>query len=156
MFYYVAVNSANLVVRKMEVQDNVIPSSNAVMSEVLFSLGTFFSDTNYVTKSLRMLSIAAGKMNEAPAYYAQWCLLSGVKAYGSYEVAVMGRDALNKNMALQKNYLPTCLFMGDTNIESLPLLKDKLQPGKTMIYICSNSICKFPVEGVEKALSQIR
>lgn len=156
MFYYAAVNSPNLVVKKMEVQDNVIPSSNAVMAGVLYSLGTFFSDSNYVNKSLRMLSVVKGRMNEAPSYYAQWCLLSGLKAYGSYEVAVMGRDALSKNRDLQKNYLPTCLFMGDTDKENLPLLKDKLQSGKTMIYICSNSFCKLPVEGVENALRQIK
>ncbi|MEQ1796832.1 MAG: thioredoxin domain-containing protein [Lacibacter sp.] len=156
MFYYAAANSVNLVVKKMEVQDNVIPSSNAVMAGVLYSLGTFFSDSNYVNKSLRMLSVVSGNMNKMPEYYAQWCLLSGLKAYGSYEVAVMGTNALTRNLDLQRNYLPTCLFMGETNNENLPLLKDKFQNGKTMIYICSNEVCKFPVEAVENALRQIK
>ena len=156
IFYYTAANSVSLVVRKMEVQDNVIPSSNAVMAGVLYSLGTFFADSNYMNKSSRILSVVSGKMNEMPDYYAQWCLLSGLNAHGSYEVAVMGENAMSRNLDLQKNYLPTCLFMGETNDENLPLLKDKLPIGKTMIYICSNSVCKFPVEEVENALRQIK
>jgi len=32
------------------------------------------------------------------------------------------------------------------------LLKDKLQEGETMIYVCQNKVCKLPVTEVEKAV----
>ena len=51
MFYYTSVNSENLVVRKMEVADNVIPSSNAVMAEVLYDLSIYFENNDYLEKS---------------------------------------------------------------------------------------------------------
>ncbi len=156
MFYYTSANAAKLVVRKTEIQDHVIPSSNATMATVLYSLATFYSDSSYLNKSIRMLTAMAGKMKEQPAYYAQWCQLAGWSAYGTFEVAVMGKDALSKNLALQKQYLPVCLFMGSTAEENLPLLQDKLQPGKTMIYVCSNATCKLPVESVPRALEQIK
>ena len=155
MFFYTATNAANLVVRKIDIQDHVIPSSNAVMAGVLYSLATFLSDSNYLNKSTRMLTVAAGKMNEQPAWYAQWCSLSGLMTYGTYEVAVMGSEAQTRNRELQKKYLPDCLFMGSTNEENLPLLQDKLQANKTMIYVCTNATCKLPVESVAKAWSQI-
>jgi uncharacterized protein len=156
MFYYTSANAAKLVVRKTEIQDHVIPSSNATMATVLYSLATFYSDTSYLNKSIRMLTAMSGKMQEQPAYYAQWCQLAGWSTYGTFEVAVMGEDAVNKNLALQKQYLPVCLFMGSKAEENLPLLQDKLQPGKTMIYVCSNATCKLPVESVSRALDQIK
>jgi uncharacterized protein YyaL (SSP411 family) len=156
MFYYTALNDEKLVVRKTDIQDHVIPSSNAVMATVLYSLATFYSDSSYFNKSNRMLSVISGKMQEQPAYYAQWGQLSGWVNFGTFEVAVMGNDALAKNRALQKKYLPVCLFMGATNEENLPILQDKLQVNKTMIYVCTNATCKLPVESVERALNQIK
>lgn len=156
MFYYTAANDEKLVVRKTEIQDHVIPSSNAVMATVLYSLATFYTDSSYLHKSTRMLSVIAGNMKEQPAYYSQWGQLSGWMNFGTFEVAVMGKDAVAKNRGLQKNYLPLCLFMGATDEENLPLLQDKLQANKTMIYVCTNATCKLPVESVEKALNQIK
>lgn len=156
MFFYTATNAANLVVRKIDIQDHVIPSSNAVMAGVLYSLATFLSDSNYLNKSTRMLTVAAGKMNEQPAWYAQWCSLSGLMTYGTFEVAVMGSEAQTRNRELQKKYLPDCLFMGSTNEENLPLLQDKLPANKTIIYVCTNATCKLPVESVAKAWNQIK
>lgn len=156
MFYYTSANADKLVVRKMEVQDHVIPSSNAVMATVLYSLGTMFSDTSYTNKSIRMLTTVSAKYSTMPEYYAQWCQVLGIQSNGAYEVAILGTAAIQRNADLQMRYLPTCFFMGSTSEENLPLLKDKLDPKKTMIYICSNSVCKFPVETVDNALKQIK
>lgn len=55
---------------------------------------------------------------------------------------------------MQSRYLPTALFMGGQE-EDLPLLENKLSPGKTMIYVCRNKTCKMPVTDVGQALKQI-
>jgi uncharacterized protein len=102
------------------------------------------------------LSTISKKMYETPAYYTQWCWLSGLKVYGTNEVAIMGEAAEKKNMEFQKSYLPTCFFMGGTDKEDLPLLEGKLSNTRTMIYVCTNKTCKMPVEEVGKALKQIR
>ena len=156
MFYYTASDSSNLVVRKMEIQDNAIPSSNAIMAGVLYELGIYFGEKDYSDKSSRMFSVVAEKMNDQSPYYAQWCWLAGLFSHGSYEVVIMGKDAHKKNKDLQKNYLPTCLYMGETDEENLPLLEDKLPDDKTLIYVCTNKICKLPVEEVDRALIQIK
>ena len=156
MFYYSSASSPHLILNKMEIRDNAIPSSNAIMATVLYELGTFFTEEHYLAKSSRMLSTISIKMYETPAYYTQWCWLSGLKTYGTYEVAIMGKDAENRNIELQKNYLPTCFFMGGTDMEDIPLLEGKLSENKTMIYVCTNKTCKMPVDEVGKALKQIR
>jgi uncharacterized protein len=156
LFYYSSVNSTQLVLNKMEVRDNNLPSSNAIMATVLYELGVFFSEEHYSAKSSRMLSVVSQKMYEAPVYYTQWCWLSGLIAHGINEVVIMGEDAERKNIELQKKYLPTCFILGGTDKEDLPLLEGRLQDGKTMIYVCSDRICKLPVDEVDKALRQIK
>ncbi|MEI9942987.1 MAG: thioredoxin domain-containing protein [Chitinophagaceae bacterium] len=156
MFYYTSTASGKLAVRKIEILDNVIPSSNAVMGEVLFSLNIYFENNSYLQKSSEMLSKTAGKLESLTSYYSQWCYLAGLFAFGTYEVAIMGRDARQKNEEIQKNYLPKCVFLGGTDEENLPLLENKLAGSRTLIYVCTNKTCKLPVEDVAKALQQIK
>jgi uncharacterized protein YyaL (SSP411 family) len=96
------------------------------------------------------------KVNLFPAYHAQWCSLAGLFSQGTYEVVVMGKDAIAKNKELQKKYLPDCVIMGETDKEDLPLLENKLPENKTLIYVCTNRVCKKPVEDVAEALTQIK
>jgi uncharacterized protein YyaL (SSP411 family) len=76
-------------------------------------------------------------------------------SHGTYEVAIMGKDAVKKNLDLQKTHLPEGIFMGATEEENLPLLKDKMPVNKTLIYVCTNKTCKLPVEEVNTALIQL-
>ena len=155
MFYYTRGNSSGLVARKIEISDNVIPSSNAIMAGVLLKLGTYFENTAFLEKSQGMFRKVAGKMKGLTSYYAQWCYLAGLFSHDLYEVAIMGKDAEKRNLELQQHYLPGCIFMGETDEENLPLLENKLPADRTLIYVCTNRICKLPVEKSGQALTQI-
>jgi uncharacterized protein YyaL (SSP411 family) len=156
LFYYTAANELKLVVRKMEIDDEVIPSSNSIMAGVLYSLGVIYDDSSYRDIPRRMLTSVVTKVNLFPVYHAQWCSLAGLFSHGTYEVAVMGKDAIVKNKELQKKYLPDCVIIGETDKEQLPLLENKLPKNKTLIYVCTNKVCKKPVENVAEALTQIK
>jgi len=156
LFYYTASNESKLVVRKMEIDDDEIPSSNSIMASVLYSLGVIYDDSSYSDISRRMLTSVIAKVNLFPVYHAQWCSLAGLFSQGTYEVVVMGKDAIAKNRQLQKRYLPDCVIMGETDKENLPLLENKLPENKTLIYVCTNKVCKKPVEDVTEALSQVK
>ena len=156
LFYYTAANESKLVVRKMEIDDEAIPSSNSIMAGVLYSLGVIYDNSSYSDISKRMLTSVAAKVNLFPVYHAQWCSLAGLFSQGTYEVVVMGKDAIAKNKELQKKYLPDCVIMGETDKENLPLLENKLPENKTLIYVCTNKVCKKPVEDVAEALSQVK
>lgn len=156
LFYYTASNESKLAVRKMEIDDGAIPSSNSIMAGVLYSLGVMYDDSSYSYISRRMLTSVITKVNLFPVYHAQWCSLAGLFSQGTYEVMVMGKDAIAKNKELQKKYLPDCVIMGETDKENLPLLENKLPENKTLIYVCTNKVCKKPVEDVAEALSQVK
>jgi uncharacterized protein YyaL (SSP411 family) len=155
LFYYTSSGSAKLAARKIEILNNVIPSSNAVMGEVLFVLGTLLENEVYLQKSSSMMTKIAGRLGETIAYSPEWGYLAGMISHSNYEVAIMGAEALQKNSEMQKNYLPNSLFMGGVE-ENLPLLENKL-PGKgTLIYVCVNKTCRLPVSDVSRALQQIK
>lgn len=155
IFYYTSATSEKLAVRKAELFSNVIPSPNAVMAENLLFLGSALDKELYLTISRSLLEARAAQLETIVPYSGQWGYLAGLLSYGSSEVVLMGKDALQKSRDLQKHYLPSCMFMGGTE-ENLPLLQHKLPAAGTLIYVCTNKTCKLPVEETNLALQQIR
>ncbi len=155
LFYYTSAGSEKLAARKIEILNNVIPSSNAVMGEVLFVLGTLLENEGYLQKSSAMTTKIAGRLGETIAYSPEWGYLAGLTVHNNYEVAIMGAEALQKNSEMQKNYLPNSLFMGGIE-ENLPLLENKLPRKGTLIYVCTDKTCRRPVSDVSSALQQIK
>ena len=155
MFYYTSDEAESLIARKMEISDNVIPASNSVMANVLYKLGEYYYHQPYIKMSKTpMLNHVSEDISDGGPYYANWAMLMGFMTYKPYEVAIMGDNAIEKNQALQKEYLPTAFFMGGQE-ENLSLLENKLLENETYIYVCRNKICKFPVTDVDEALKQI-
>jgi uncharacterized protein len=155
LFYFTSDQSESLVARKMELTDQVMPSSNSVMAEVLYRLGEYYDENSYREMSQAMLVQVASEVVKSGPYYANWARLMGLIAYQPYEVAVVGNDALTKSFSLQQNYLPTAIFMGGDE-ENLPLLQRKKMNNKTIVYVCRNKVCKLPVEDTGKALDQLK
>jgi uncharacterized protein YyaL (SSP411 family) len=154
--FYFSEKQAAMVMRKTEIADDAIPSANAVMAKSLFTLGNLFADTSYTNRSLKMYAAVTARVQKMPAYHIQWCSFASVLSARSYEVAIVGKDAVKKNRELQQNYLPTSFFMGGEKEGTLPLLENKLIDGKTMIYVCSDKLCKRPEEIPAKAILQIK
>lgn len=155
MFYYTSEESEQLIARKMELSDNVIPASNSVMAEVLYKLGHYYGNEDFLQYSRSMLGQMQDKIAQGGPYYANWAMLMGTMAYEPFEIAIMGEEAAEKNMQLQKHYQPISLFMGGKK-EDLPLLEMKLVKNDTYIYVCRNKTCKLPVQETAKAMKQIK
>ncbi len=72
MYFYTDKQYANLIARKMEVSDNVIPSSNSEMAKNLFLLGLYFEEKNYEEKSVQLVKNVMDDMKKNPNYYSNW------------------------------------------------------------------------------------
>ncbi|WP_282043716.1 thioredoxin domain-containing protein [Winogradskyella flava] len=155
MFYFTSDSSTNLITRKTEVYDNVIPSSNSVLADNLFKLGHYYSDKTYLKLGNQMLKNVNDEMLEIPSVYTNWMSLYLNYSNPYYEVAISGKDANTKLKALKTYYIPNILISGATTESTLPLLKNKFIEDQTLIYVCVNGTCKLPVDSVNKALSQI-
>lgn len=158
MYFYTSDLDPALIARKMELSDNVIPASNSMIARNLYKLGIMTYDSEMVEQAKQMLANMHAQISttKQPNYYSNWCQLMATMVKPPYEVAILGSAAAKKSQELQRNYLPNAFFIGGDSEGNLELLKDKLQEGRTMIYVCQDKVCKFPVEDVAKALPLIK
>ncbi len=154
-FYFTSKEGEKLIARKMELADNVIPSSNSVMAVNLFKLGHLVANDSYLERSTRMLKGQLQNINKGGPYYSNWARLMGYHVYPFYEVAIAGENAISVNRDLRKNFIPNAVFLGG-NSEDLELLKGKLIDGQTTIYVCKNRVCDLPVTKSKQALELLQ
>ena len=155
MFFYTDEQYSNLIARKTEITDNVIPSSNSEMAKNLFLLSLYFDDKDYEQKSLQMIKNVSADLKLNLNYYSNWAQALILHLFPVVEVAIVGKDWKEKLQELQKKFFPNVIYSGGDQEGSLPLLEDKLVKGKTLIYVCKNKSCHLPVETVSEALNEI-
>lgn len=156
LFFYANPQTTNLVMNKTAVTDDDLPAANAVMAKVLYSIGVVYDQEEYTAQSIRMTKSVTKRVQQLARYHIQWATVTGFFVANTYEVVIAGADAGIQNQLLQAYYLPTSITMASTQTETLPLLRQKQVNGKTLIYVCSNRLCKRPEEEVPKAIDQIK
>ena len=156
MFYFTSKEDENLIAKKFEVIDGVIPSSNSIIANNLFKLGHYYSDAKYLQTSEQMLNNLKGDVNTNPANYSNWLNLMTNFTNPFYEVVVSGDNAMEVNTRLINNYNPNILIAGTTKENTtLPLLSYKFNEDETFIYVCVNGTCKLPQKDLKKAIKSI-
>lgn len=155
LFFYTSDQAENLIARKHEISDNVIPASNSVFAHVLLKLGILLEKADYAQMATEMLLKIRHEIVQQGAYYANWSMILGKMVYPSYEVAILGENALQVNLEMQKKYLPTVVFAGGIS-ENLPLLQNRLVENKTVVYVCQNKTCNRPVFSAIDALELMK
>ena len=156
MFFFTSDLDPELVARKMEINDNVIPASNSVMSNSLFDLGTILGKDNYKEMSIKMLNNVKPDMDSYASGYANYATLMLKQVSPYYEIAIVGEDAHDKTMEMNTRYNPNTLFIGSFKDSNLELLEGKYMEGTTMIYVCENKVCQLPTAEIKQALKQIK
>ncbi|HLP61128.1 MAG TPA: thioredoxin domain-containing protein [Candidatus Deferrimicrobium sp.] len=155
MFYYTSDQDPELIARKIEVTDNVIPSSNSRMALNLYLLGEYFAHEDYILKARQMLNHIQPALAAGGTYYANWDLLLTYFLFPPFEVAVVGNDWQQKRKELESYFLPNMILMGGKTEGNLPFLKGKAPGDRTLIYVCRNKKCLLPVTEVKEALQQM-
>ncbi len=151
LFYYTTADDEALITRKMEVQDNVIPSSNSMVARVLFRLSRHFDNAKYAAMCERILQTVMPQITYASAY-SNWLMLYNEIARPFHEIVITGVDSLDKMKKLQHKFLPSCLYAASTIESELPLFQHRFDIG-TSIYVCAGKTCHAPVHEVDKALA---
>jgi uncharacterized protein YyaL (SSP411 family) len=156
LFYFTSDQDMPLIARKKEIADNVILSSNSSMAKVLFYLGNYFDDKKYSAHADELLKQVYDSIPSYGSGYSNWSILALHRITPFYEVVIAGADAGMKRNELAGHYLPGKLLAGSRDGKStLPLLEQRTIPGKTMIYICQEKVCRLPVENVSDALKTL-
>lgn len=157
LFYMRSLNSKQLIAKSLETVDNVIPSSNSVMAENLFMLGHYLDNEAYHEQAIHMLNqVSKERMLSYGESYSNWGQLLLRITYPHYEVAISGKNADEKYLQLQQNYLPNVIWIKANAKSNLPLLENRYVNGVTKIYVCQNKVCQLPVESSDEALELIK
>jgi uncharacterized protein YyaL (SSP411 family) len=156
MFHFTSKKDDNLISRKYEVIDGVIPSSNSMIANSLLKLGHYYSNKNYLKISEQMLNNVKEDVKRNPGNYSNWLNLMTSLTKPFYEVVVAGNKASEVNKKLINNYNPNILIAGTTKENNtLPLLSYKFNEDQTFIYVCVNGTCKKPQTSIKEALESI-
>ena len=153
MFFYTSSNGEELIARKHEVMDNVIPASNSVMAQNLQKLGLFYDDETYRDKASAMLKSVLPRIKAYGSAYSNWCIQLLNEVYGVHEIAIVGNDIQEAKDELNNYFIPNKIVLGGAKSE-LPLLQNK-ESQETKIYVCVNKTCQLPVSNVAEALKFI-
>ncbi len=156
LFYFTSDEDDALISRNMEISDNVIASSNSVMAAVLWQYGHLIQQQAYTDRSKQMVATMADAITEQPFFHSSWAQVLLQQLNTPFEVAIVGPEAHTLRQELQRHYLPDVWVMGSIAASKLPLLQGKLQPGKTLIYVCKDKVCHRPVATVQEALDDIQ
>jgi len=154
MFFYTPDDGEQLIARKLEVMDSVIPSSNSVMARNLYKLGLLFNNERYMQISAQQMLNVKKLMAKYGSAYSNWAMLLLDDVAGVYEIAITGTDAELKRKEIEKSYIPNKIMLGGTK-GSLPLLTDKFS-AQTRIFVCKDKTCQLPVTETTEALKQIK
>ena len=157
LFYYTSKQDPALIARSIEVNDNVIPSSNATMAKVLVQLGYLTDNKTYLDRAKQMLANVYNKMDEYGPGYSNWCMAQLYLSEHMFQIATTGSNANSMALTLyNQHYVPNKLMLGSTNNQSkLPLLNNKWIANETTIFVCKNNTCKKPVNTVSDAIEEI-
>jgi uncharacterized protein len=155
-FYYTRQGQKDVIVRKKEVYDGAVPSSNAMMAKLLHQSSLLLNRPDWGQKSRQMVSALGNAILRYPTSFGNWACLLQEFYYGTNEVAVVGEDhnAFKDNILQQ--YIPYRVLqsarMAD---ERYPLLRGKESKEKTAIWLCKDYACRPAVSNVSELMSLI-
>jgi len=156
MFYYTSDEDPDLIARKMELLDNVIPSSNSSMAKCLYLLGTYLDKEEYILRSKQMLSNVLDRMKKLPSYHSNWGQLFFWFENSPFELVVIGKNARNEKQKVESLFLPNVIVAGSETSSELPLLQNRYVSNQTTFYLCKNKTCKLPLTSFDELLEQLR
>jgi uncharacterized protein YyaL (SSP411 family) len=127
LFYYTDKLSHSLIARKKELFDNVIPSSNSVMASNLFIMGSILDRKSYLDIYHKMINRISSLIPSNPVYMSNWATV----------------------------YSFSTFMIGSTEESTLPMLKNRIVPNHTKIYVCYHQTCQLPTSNPEVAIEQL-
>jgi uncharacterized protein YyaL (SSP411 family) len=142
---YFTSKDTELIARKMELNDNVIPASNSVMAHNFHKLSYFYRKPEWKDNAEQMLANVYEGMEMYGSGYSNWALLLLQLIDSIEEIEIVGPNA-NKIRQNRNNKFKIGTIYSGGNAFSLPILQEKTVTSKTVLYRCKGESCDSPIE----------
>ncbi|MDX2163149.1 MAG: thioredoxin domain-containing protein [bacterium] len=143
-----------LIVRPRSLQDNAVPSGNAMFARVLIRLMAYTGESAYEEAARRTLNPLANAMREYPQAFGEGLNAIDALVTGIAEIALVGSPAADDMQlllrALYAAYRPNVITaLAAANVDgeaAIPLLSYRtMKNGAATVYVCRHFACQMPV-----------
>ena len=156
-FFFTDKNSEELIARKKELFDNVIPASNSMMAENLYTLSLLLERVDYAERADQMLGRIQPLVQQNADYLTNWATQFALRARPTAEIAIVGPDAEQFRSELDAEFYPNKVLCGTSDKSGLPLLQQRGPiNGQTAVYVCYNRACQLPITSVAEVWRLLR
>lgn len=156
LFNYTSNKSETLITTKVEINDDVIPSSNSVLAKSLLVLGYIFSNNHYHNIADAMLCQMQFKVSSSPMSYSNWLQAYQIKQYGLSQIICSGTQTNKMANLLSQYFIPNKIVLRVEEPSTIPLLSDKTISSSNTYYVCHDKTCDLPTTNIKEVLSALK
>ena len=132
-------NGEALIVRKSDLNDDVIASPNSILAHGLFQVGMLQSNQSFIELANTLLLQVSSPMIQSPGWYFNWSKLAQAITLGGCHIKIDG--GTKQNLKAMYKYLP-----------SWATLEYNEKNAELQIIVCCNNTCFPAVNDLEQAL----
>ncbi|MCB8959652.1 MAG: thioredoxin domain-containing protein [Ardenticatenales bacterium] len=149
-----------LIFRPKDVQDNAVPSGNAMMAHNLLLANLYTGEGGYVDAAADALRALHEALAQYAQGFAQWLCAATLYLGQPVEIAINGDPGLPETEALvkaaQSGYRPLQVLAVGGERSPIPLLADRPRlEGQATAYVCRGFVCNRPVTTPEALREQL-
>jgi uncharacterized protein YyaL (SSP411 family) len=165
-FFDTSQDHEQLITRPKSLQDNAIPSGNAMAADVLLRLAAYTGEETYRRPAEEMLAAMAPMMQEYPGGFSHWLSALAFYLAPPHEVALVGDPGAEGTQAMldvlcgaYRPHQVVALAAPDDQVAAsiVPILAGRpQQDGRATAYVCHQFVCQAPVTDPASLAAQIR
>ena len=151
-FFDTADDHESLITRPKGLQDNAMPSGNAMAVQVLLRLGALTGEGHYRDAAEAALALVTLVAHRYPTAFAQWLIGLELALADIDEIAIVGPPRESDTRALlevvRSTYRPSTVVAvaEDAAASRIPLLHAReMRDGRPTAYVCRGFACRQPV-----------
>lgn len=149
-----------LIQRPKDMQDNAVPSGNAMAAQVLLKLSLYTGNGRYWDAAEEAVRGMYSRMSHFPTGFAHWLCAADFILSEPQELAIAGKFGKTGTMAMldvaNNRYRPSLITAVGLSGDVVPLLADRPQiEGKSTAYVCRRFVCQQPVTDPNKLALQL-
>ena len=151
-FFDTADDHERLVTRPKDVQDNAVPSGNAMAARVLVRLAAWTGEGRYRAAAEQAIRSIVPFVARYPTGFAQWLSAMDLALAPVVEVAIVGAPDDSATVALlgetRRGFRPSQVVSvsADPSVSVVPLLAGRLAiEERPTAYVCRDFVCRMPV-----------
>ena len=151
-----------LVTRPKDVQDNAVPSGNAMAAGVLLRLHAWTGDGAYRDAAERAIRTVVPFVARHANGFAQWLGAMDLALHPIVEVAIVGSPGEPSTAMLvgeaRRGFHPgrVLAVAADPDASAIPVLDDRVAlDGRPTAYVCRTFICRLPVTSAEALRAEL-